>query len=95
MIFRTDTFDVSFSFIFVSFQCASLEQEALIALNTLWSTANNPKLQKKFKKVLLKIEPALQTVRAQIQHDVMQKRNSVDVRLDLQKDLEDSLERTK
>ncbi len=67
----------------------------MIALNTLWSAANNPKLLKKYKKTLAKMEPALAVLRAHIQHDVAQTRNSVEVRLDLQKDLEDSLERTK
>jgi hypothetical protein len=69
------------------------EQEALIALNTLWSAANNPKLLKKYKKTLAKMEPQLTVLRGQIQHNILQQRQAVDVRLDLMKDLQDSLER--
>jgi hypothetical protein len=106
-------------------QSASLNQELLIALNGLWSAANNPKLAKKYKKVsafapllvvpdpsikvLVKIEPLLAKVRIgsviaislhlfsqvmwqvreQVQKQVLHKRQTVEVRSDLIKDLTD------
>lgn len=64
-------------------------QELLIAINTLNSAANNPKLAKKYKKVLVKLEPMLGPLRAQAQAIIEQKRQTFDVRSDLVKDLKD------
>lgn len=66
---------------------ASQQQELLIALNGLWSAANNPKLQKKYKKVLVKMEPQLAVVREALQKSIQRKRETMEVRSDLVKDL--------
>ena len=68
---------------------ASEQQELLIALNGLWSQANNPKLQKKYKKVLHKLEPALVSLRESLQQSIQRKHESMEVRADLMKDLEE------
>lgn len=66
---------------------ASLQQELLIALNGLWSAANNPKLAKKHKKALTKLEPLLASARERLQESVVKKREAVETRSDLIKDL--------
>lgn len=66
---------------------ASQQQELLIALNGLWSSLNNPKMQKKYKKALLKMEPQLVVLRTHLQKSILQKRETVDIRSDLVKDL--------
>lgn len=68
-------------------QSTSMRQELLIALNALWSAANNPKLAKKYKKVLTKIEPLLATVRESVQKMILLKFQNADIRSDLIKDL--------
>lgn len=67
---------------------ASQQQELSIALNGLWSAANNPKVQKKFKKSLAKMEPQLAILRTHLQKSILQKREMIDVRGDLVKDLQ-------
>ncbi len=73
----------------------SQQQEMLIALNALASAANNPKLQKKYKKALAKLEPQLALLRTQVQQNILQKRQAVEVRGDLIKDLDELLLRKK
>jgi hypothetical protein len=73
----------------------SQQQEMLIALNALASAANNPKLQKKYKKVLTKLEPQLAQLRAHVQQNILQKRQAMEVRGDLIKDLDELLLRKK
>lgn len=68
-------------------QSTGLRQELLIALNALVAAANNPKLAKKYKKVLVKIEPLLVTVRESIQKTILLKFQNADIRSDLIKDL--------